>query len=462
MSLTKIALQALLPGTLCWLALGCGGEGGKAQATGGNPTVAGAAGMTPAAGSGGSSGSAQAGAGGAGTANGGAGAGGMVAGGGKNGGAMGGMNAASGGLGGASGGLGGANGGLGGASAAGGMGASMGGAGTLVFAGPGCTVPLAEADEPTLLTKTGCVDPQDPTRPDASLVGYDVNSPLWSDGASKERYISLPPGSKIHVKDCVAEPDTCKSVDDGGTAEDEGHWDLPVGTTVMKVFLLADKPIETRLLMHVTDSQWRGYSFEWNDAGTDATLLDDKKDKTIGSQSWHYPSRAECLQCHTEAAGRSLGPMTQQLNRDYAYADGMTNVIDEFQALGAFEHAPTRIAGYPSPTGSDTLESRARSYLAANCAICHRPGSTVSDIDLRFTTSFADTLLCNQAISAHPDDTNLPPLRLVPSDPANSNLSFRMHSTIDGYRMPKLSSSVVDTAGTMLIDQWIDSIQSCP
>jgi hypothetical protein len=450
MSSTKIALRALLPSTLCWVALGCSDGGGKAHATGGSPGVAGTAGMTPVAGAGGSSGSAQAGSSGAGAANGGAGAAGMVAGGGSGGSASG--MSGRGGLGGASGGLGGA----------GGMGASTGGAGTLVFAGPGCTVPLLEADEPALLTKTGCVDPQDPTKPDAALVAYDVNSPLWSDGATKERYMSLPPGAKIHVKDCVAEPDTCKSVDDGGTAEDEGHWDLPVGTTVMKVFLIADKRIETRLLMHVTDSQWRGYSFEWNDAGTDATLLDDKKDKTIGSQSWHYPSRAECLQCHTEAAGRSLGPMTQQLNRDAAYPDGMTNVIDEFQALGAFDHAPTRIAGYPSPTGSDTLESRARSYLTANCAICHRPGSTVSDIDLRFTTSFADTLLCNQAISAHPDDTNLPPLRLVPSDPADSSISFRMHTTVDGYRMPKVSSSVVDTAGTLLIDQWIDTITSCP
>jgi len=440
-----------VPGTLCCAALGCSDGSGKTQGTGGSPAAAGAAGMAALAGSGGAP---QAGANGAGTANGGAGAGGMGGGAGKSG--EGGMGAS--GMGGAAG----AGGGLGGASAAGGMSAGTGGAGALVFAGPGCTVPLAEADEPTLLTQTGCVDPLDPTKPDASLVAYDVNSPLWSDGATKERYISLPPGAKIHVKDCAAEPDTCKSVDDGGTAEDEGHWDLPVGTTVMKVFLLADKRIETRLLMHVTDKQWRGYSFEWNDAGTDATLLDDKKQKTIGSQSWYYPSRADCLQCHTEAAGRSLGPMTQQLNRDYAYSDGMANVVDKFQALGAFDRAPTRIAGYPSPTGSDTLESRARSYLTANCAICHRPGSTVSDIDLRFTTSFADTLLCNQAISAHPDDTNLPPLRLVPSDPANSSLSFRMHSTVDGYRMPKLASSVVDTAGTMLIDQWIDSITSCP
>jgi hypothetical protein len=338
----------------------------------------------------------------------------------------------------------------------------MSGGGGLVFAGPGCIVPVAENDEPMLLSQTGCVDPTDPTKAAATLVPYDVNSPLWSDGASKERYISLPPGSKIHVKDCTAEPATCASVDDGGTAEDEGHWDLPVGAVVMKVFLIDGARIETRLLMHVSDAVWRGYAFEWNDAGTDATLLDDKKDKTVGSQSWHYPSRSECLACHTDGAGRSLGPTTPQLNRDYDYPDGTMNVIDKFEALGVFDRSPTRIAAYPSPTADGPVEARARSYLQANCSLCHRPGATVSDVDLRFVASFADTQLCNQPITAMQDDSNLPPMRLVPGDPTDSSLSFRMHSTISGYRMPKLSSSVVDTAGTALIDQWITSITTCP
>jgi hypothetical protein len=36
-----------------------------------------------------------------------------------------------------------------------------------------------------------------------------------------------------------------------------------------------------------------------------------------------------------------------------------------------------------------------------------------------------------------------------------------MHATT-GQRMPKLGSTVVDTDGTALIDQWITSIKSCP
>jgi uncharacterized repeat protein (TIGR03806 family) len=349
-----------------------------------------------------------------------------------------------------------------GANSAGASGASgAAGAGGFVYSGPGCIVPVRENDEPALLSQTGCVDPADATKAAASLVPYDVNSPLWSDGAAKERYLSLPAGAKIHVKDCSAEPDACKSVDDGGTAEDEGHWDLPVGTTLVKVFLLGGARIETRLFMRVSDTQWRGYSYEWNEAGTDATLLPDQKDKVVGAQTWHYPSRSQCLACHTEGAGRSLGPTTAQMNRDYAYAGGAMNQLDEFEALGAFDHAPARIAPYPSPSGDGDLDARARSYLHANCAICHRPGATVSDMDLRFEAAFSDMALCNQVITANEDDLTLPRLRLVPGDPTNSSLSYRMHATT-GQRMPKLGSNVVDADGTALIDQWITSITSCP
>jgi len=365
----------------------------------------------------------------------------------------------------ATGGLGGTSGSAGANSAGAASGASgsngTAGAGGLVYSGPGCTVPVRENDQPALLSQTGCVEPADPTKAAATLVPYDVNSPLWSDGAAKERYLSLPSGAKIHVKDCTAEPDTCKSVDDGGTAEDEGHWDLPVGTTVVKVFLLGGAPIETRLLMRVSDSQWRGYSYEWNEAGTDATLLADQKDKVVGAQTWHYPSRSQCLACHTEGAGRSLGPTTPQMNRDYAYAGGSMNQLDKFEALGVFEHAPTRIAPYPAPAGTSELDGRARSYLHANCAICHRPGATVSDMDLRFEAPFAGMALCNQVITANEDDLTLPRLRLVPGDPTNSSLSYRMHATT-GQRMPKIGSNLVDTDGTALIDQWITSITSCP
>jgi uncharacterized repeat protein (TIGR03806 family) len=359
-------------------------------------------------------------------------------------------------------GAGGAAAGAGGTAAGGGAAAgASGAAGGAGAPAAGCIVPKSATDQPMLLSATGCVDPADPKQAAPSLIAYDVNSPLWSDGAVKERYVSLPPGGKIHVKDCTAEPDTCMPVESGGTGEDDGHWGLPVGTVLMKVFIVGDKRIETRLITRRNESTWIGYSYEWNDDETDATLLPDQKDKPVGSQTWHYPSPSECLQCHTEAGGRSLGPTTAQMNRDHDYADGTMNQVDKFAALGLFDTTPPKIDGYPDPKGMGDLEARARSYLQANCSICHRPGGTVSDVDLRYVTPFKNTSLCNQMVNMGTGDPNVPQIRLTPGKPEESALSYRMH-TNTSYRMPKIGSSVVDPDGTSIIDDWITSIKSCP
>jgi hypothetical protein len=129
--------------------------------------------------------------------------------------------------------------------------------------------------------------------------------------------------------------------------------------------------------------------------------------------------------------------------------------------LGFLDARPKAIPAYPDPYGDAPLETRARSYLHANCSICHRAGGTISDVDLRFTTSFLDTKLCNQPVIREDTDPLVPQVRLVPGDPAASNLSFRMHDRM-GYRMPKIGSNVADPEGTALIDGWIESLTACP
>jgi len=330
------------------------------------------------------------------------------------------------------------------------------------------------------LSQTGCFDPANPTKASASLIPYDVVSPLWSDGAQKQRWISLPAGKKIHVKDCVREPDACKLGSSSYTDRDEGHWDMPVGTVLVKSFSLASKLIETRLFMRLSEnvrSGWAGFSYEWNDAQTEATLVPSEgrvnasgslEDRKIGAQTWHYPTRTECVGCHTEAAGRSLGPATQQLNFDYTYATGKKNQVDALSALGVFDVAPSKALGvYPAPStaASGTLAERARSYMQTNCAICHRAGGVVADVDLRFSNATVLKELCNVQVQRGTGET--PALRLVPADPTKSALSFRMHALPQaggngGPRMPKFGSLVIDAAGTKLIDDWITSIKTCP
>ncbi|RYE84197.1 MAG: hypothetical protein EOO75_18420, partial [Myxococcales bacterium] len=157
---------------------------------------------------------------------------------------------------------------------------------------------------PKKLSETGCVDPADPTKPAAGLIPYGVNAPFWSDGADKSRWLAIPDGTTIAVD------------------ADSGDFDLPNGSVVVKEFQLDGKRIETRLMVRHDDGAWAGYSYEWNDAGTDATYVPGGKKKVIGDQTWLYPSSAQCLQCHTQAAGRTLGLEVAQLNGLLDYPGG--------------------------------------------------------------------------------------------------------------------------------------------
>jgi uncharacterized repeat protein (TIGR03806 family) len=301
---------------------------------------------------------------------------------------------------------------------------------------------------PDLLSKTGCVDPADATKPAAGLVPYDVNSPFWSDGAEKERWMALPDGTTI-------------------TVNANGHFDFPNGTVLVKNFWLGGKRIETRLLVHHDDGVWAGYSYEWNDAQTDAVLLPASKAKTIGTQTWRYPSRSDCVGCHTQAAGRSLGLEVGQLNGDYVYAktNRVANQLATLEHIGMLSaplgKPPAQLEAYPSPSGATPLDGRARSWLHANCSHCHRPtGPTPVSLDLRFDTPLSMTNTCGA--TPQRGDLGVTGAKIIaPGQPSQSVLSLRPHA-VGAYRMPPLASTVVDVNGTALLDAWISSIATCP
>jgi uncharacterized repeat protein (TIGR03806 family) len=332
--------------------------------------------------------------------------------------------------------------------------------------------PPERFDQPAaMLSGTGCVDPNDPTRPAASLIPYDVNSPLWSDGADKQRLMALPDGALIHVKDCAREPQLCKPTAEGGTTHDDGHFELPIGTVLVKSFLFGGKFLETRLYIRMAD-MWRGYSYQWNEAQTDAAIVGEfglNKMITTGGtqQSWYFPSRADCAECHNDTVGNSLGLETTQLNKVYKYPSGITaDQLATLEHIGVLDAPITRLPPLVDPRIADpsgkNLEPRVRSYLQANCAICHRPEGEYSAIDLRFGVSLADTNMCN--IDPNKGDLGvIGSKRLFPNDPARSIILLRMKAAdkVAG-RMPQLASSVLDPTGIAVVTSWIKSITKCP
>ena len=81
----------------------------------------------------------------------------------------------------------------------------------------------------------------DPRKLADFVIPYDVNSPLWSDGAIKTRGMVIPQGQKVHVLNCTANPAECLY-----GPEDDGRWVFPVGTVLVKSFIFDEKLVETR------------------------------------------------------------------------------------------------------------------------------------------------------------------------------------------------------------------------
>jgi hypothetical protein len=363
------------------------------------------------------------------------------------------------------------------------------------------------------LSQTGCVNPKNPLQLADVVIPYEVNSPLWSDGALKTRGMRIPTGGKIHVKNCTANPAECCVQDPNnftpGTClpdQDDGKWIFPVGTVMVKNFMFPDssqpsgnKLVETRLFIHVSDvteadggvqTTWIGYGYQWNEAQTDATVTSNYSydnpstaDFTLagdgGTQTmtWHYPSRAQCLQCHqpiTPTGGYTLGPETIQMNR--VMTGDTMNQIDKLAAMGLFDETPPKltalVAPYPGQVGSPppgaTLAEEARSYLHANCSFCHRPDGQASDwMDMRYSVPLQDTGLCG-VMPSKGDQGVTGALLLTPEQPMSSVLWLRMDAqpgnamTGDLGRMPAIASFVLDTQALDLMSAWIQSITACP
>ncbi|MEO8700148.1 MAG: PQQ-dependent sugar dehydrogenase [Kofleriaceae bacterium] len=288
-------------------------------------------------------------------------------------------------------------------------------AGTLWRIVPGAP---GNPDVPALLSATGCFTPTG--EPATNLIAYEVNTPFWSDGATKQRWLAVPGGTGIAVSG-------------------DGHLDLPIGSVLAKEFRIRDVRVETRLFVRHDDGEWAGYTYRWDPTQLDAMLVPRTDPVTWSSwpgKPWYYPRRGECLRCHQAAAGHTLGLELAQLDRG--------------NQLAMFEQARL-LAPMPRPP---PIQERARAWLDANCSYCHRPGATgQTDMDLRATTPLAAMNVCD-----------VPPRlgtfgiakarRVAPGDPARSVLAVRIR-TRTFARMPPLGSFEYDAEGLQLVEDWI-------
>ena len=297
--------------------------------------------------------------------------------------------------------------------------------------------------------------------PSPGVIPYSVNSELWSDGAAKTRFIALPGTEQIAFSR-------------------EGFWDFPPNTIIVKNFFIeleqgdrsSRRIVETRFLVKRSDgSSWDGFSYMWNDGGTDANLLEGARRQTFTiadpdapggefEREHYFPSREDCITCHTPAAGHVLGVRTLQMNKTHEYGDAVDNQLRSLNHIGIFTadigEDYSEFPRLPDPLDAQVdLRRRARSYLDANCAQCHLPGGTgLSNIDLRFSTPLAETNL----VGVPPTLSDLgvdEAERLKPGAPDSSVLYLRMLD-LGMFRMPQLATSRVDEQGSEVIRGWIE------
>ncbi|HEY8041050.1 MAG TPA: SO2930 family diheme c-type cytochrome [Polyangiaceae bacterium] len=305
--------------------------------------------------------------------------------------------------------------------------------------------------------------------PGDGVLPYDLNTPLFSDYAVKYRTVWLPSRTSV---DYVAGE----------------RFEFPVGTVFTKSFgfpadfRVAGAPvrwIETRVLVHAADG-WKGTSYVWDDAQTEARLSPGgaiahlsfvDADGATQSPSYLVPSESQCQKCHaSDGVMISLGPRADQLNRDFAYADGTDNELARWTRLGILSGAPApdqapRLPVFDDPSTGD-VAARARAYLQANCSYCHNGAggeARTSGLVLLGTESDPYALgLCKPPVAAGKAAQGQP-YDVVPGHPEQSILVYRMQSTLPSIAMPELGRSLEHVQAVQLVSDWIAAMSGgCP
>jgi cytochrome c553 len=286
--------------------------------------------------------------------------------------------------------------------------------------------------------------------------------PLWTDGAAKRRWISLPPGTAID-----------------GTRLAE--WDFPVGTKFWKEFSFGGRKVETRFLWRATSREWMAVSYVWNEEGTEAVLapadgLAGTADLGNGKQH-AIPSRSDCLACHGAARTRPLGFSALQLSDDRdpnaihgePLPEGALS-LESLVAAGLLRLArPAESVPRPRIATSDPVTRSVLGYLAGNCGSCH---SRTGDVPAVTPFLPAEALLTDadavaRALATQTTTWQAPgrdegTTVIDPQAPDASAMLARMRSRRPSSQMPPLGTAVRDQEAVAAVEKWIASMARTP
>ena len=355
---------------------------------------------------------------------------------------------------------------------------------------------------PRKLSETGLFTSVADHQLQPALIPYSVNAPHWVDGATKEQYLALPPGTNGLIE----------------FTHFRG-WNLPEGTVILQTLSLPSggksRRIESRILAK-QQNEWAGYSYEWNAAQTDATLVDkagaDRElmlaDAAGNPQRtpWRIPSRADCMVCHSRAAIYALGFNEWQFNKEHDYGGYKANQLEVLEKLGVFRgdwksyererfgeeqtakgtadidaawnkigqvngqrsspetrsflpRNPENMRRLVNPyDATQDLTARVRSYLHANCSHCHvEAGGGNAPMELEFRTLLSKTRTIN--VPPIHNNYNLPDPRIIAPGHVENSVMFQRIAGTGVGKMPPVGAQGLDADWIQLLVEWITKMK---
>lgn len=314
----------------------------------------------------------------------------------------------------------------------------------------------AEPPLPATLAQTGLFA-AGTREPAPGLLPFAPQYPLWTDGAHKRRWLSLPAGGAIDARD----PD---------------RWQFPPGTRVWKEFGFGGRPVETRMIERLPDGRWRFATYAWNPRGSEAVLAPEAgltvSAPELPGGRYRLPSRADCLACHDGGddpqGGPLLGLSALQLSPDRdpqaLHAEASATSLRTLNEAGLIRGLPPALLDAPPRIAADTPTARAAlGYLHGNCGHCHNDSGSLDSLSLSLAQQAAapqvsaqrtlDSLLGHASrFRAHGSDSTQ---RVVAGQGEASVLLQRMQSSNPLARMPPLGVQVIDREGVALVERWI-------
>lgn len=319
-----------------------------------------------------------------------------------------------------------------------------------IFAASGQAVPspqeyvndaaVASDGFPKLLSEYRFFDDMRAQKPVPHVYPYQLNTPLYSDGADKLRFVYRAAGTQF-------------------TAQGEGLLDLPVGSALIKTFAFGEgderRLIETRVLLHRADG-WVALPYKWNDEQTEAKLALAGGRIPItrpdGQEiSYRIPNKNQCKTCHSkDGEVIPIGPKARNLSSEW---------LSKMVEAGHIDTIPKSADTLPRWEGSTTAPTAnaARAYLDVNCAHCHQPGGSASNsgLDLRWEQDDPVKLGIRKPPVAAGRGAGGFLVSVEPGAPEQSIMIHRMGSIEPGIAMPELGKGTIDPEGLKVVTDWI-------